>query len=129
MACTAGRRAEHADGHGGREDVALEVPVAAWEVLDVVDAIPPGRVRTYGDVAALVGCGPRYAGWVMRRYGHLVPWWRVVNAAGDLPAGLRERAGAHWRDEGTALGTDGRVDLSRGRLPTQDERSSPFRSS
>ncbi|WP_250448398.1 MGMT family protein, partial [Actinotalea sp. C106] len=58
------------------------------EVLDLVDAIPPGRVMTYGDVAGVLRGilgrgGARQVGQVMARAGAGVPWWRVVNAAGE----------------------------------------------
>lgn len=116
------RRGPGAPGSQARQvRLTIELPAGVGDVLDVVDAIPAGGVRTYGDVAALVGRGPRYAGYVMARYGHLVPWWRVVNAAGDLPRGLRERAQDQWRAEGTPRRPDGRVDLTRARLPRPDD--------
>jgi O-6-methylguanine DNA methyltransferase len=56
-------------------------------VLSVVRRIPPGRVATYGDVAALAG-RPRAAravGNIMRACRrHDVPCHRVVAAAGKL---------------------------------------------
>src|SRR5579875_3811942 len=54
------------------------------DVLDVVDAIPPGRVMSYGDVAACLGRGgPRQVGRVMAVWGGAVAWWRVVHADGS----------------------------------------------
>jgi O-6-methylguanine DNA methyltransferase len=59
----------------------------AQRVLNVVRRIPPGRVATYGDVAALAG-RPRAAravGNVMRGCGRPdVPCHRVVAAGGRL---------------------------------------------
>ena len=87
-------------------------------VLAVVDEIPPGHVMTYGDVAATLGSrGARAVGQVMARYGHEVPWWRVIRAGGRPPAGHGERARAHYDDEGVPLrpsdDEDGyRVDLA-----------------
>lgn len=56
-------------------------------VLSVVRRIPPGRVATYGDVAALAG-SPRAAravGTVMRECReHGVPCHRVIGAGGGL---------------------------------------------
>lgn len=73
-------------------------------VLEVVDAIPPGRVMTYGDVAATLGSrGARAVGQVMSRYGHDVPWWRVVRAGGRPPAGHAEAARSHYDAEGVPL--------------------------
>jgi alkylated DNA nucleotide flippase Atl1 len=44
-------------------------------VLEVVSDIPPGRVMTYGQIAALLGSrGARVVGNVMARYGADVPW-------------------------------------------------------
>jgi alkylated DNA nucleotide flippase Atl1 len=87
-------------------------------VLAVVDDIPPGRVMTYGDVAAVLGSrGARAVGQVMSRYGHAVPWWRVVRAGGRPPAGHADSARAHYVEEGVPLrpvdDDDGyRIDLS-----------------
>jgi alkylated DNA nucleotide flippase Atl1 len=73
-------------------------------VLAVVDEIPPGSVMTYGDVAATLGSrGARAVGQVMARYGHAVPWWRVVRAGGRPPAGHAEAAHAHYAAEGVPL--------------------------
>lgn len=70
-------------------------------VLVAVEQVPRGRVVSYGDIAALVGTGPRQVGSIMRVWGGNVTWWRVVNAAGVLPAGMLERAREHWIEEGT----------------------------
>lgn len=73
-------------------------------VLDVVDAIPPGHVMAYGDVAAVIGSrAPRAVGQVMARYGSTVPWWRVVRANGQPPLCHDEQALEHYREEGTPL--------------------------
>ncbi|AWB96124.1 DNA-binding protein [Agromyces badenianii] len=73
-------------------------------VLVVVADIPPGRVATYGDIAALLGSrGARAVGQVMARYGADSPWWRVVRAGGRPPAGHAERARQHYDAEGTPL--------------------------
>ncbi|WP_298460612.1 MGMT family protein [uncultured Cellulomonas sp.] len=94
-------------------------------VLDLVAAVPPGRVMTYGTVADVVADGfvaagatarggPRQVGAVLSRAGGGVPWWRVVNAAGRPPVTHTERALAALRAERTPLTSDGlRVDLCR----------------
>ena len=88
-------------------------------VLEVVRSIPPGRVMTYGDVAATLGTrGARAVGTVMARHGSDVPWWRVIRASGLAPSGHENRAWAHYLAEGTPLreATDEyRVDLARAR--------------
>ena len=73
-------------------------------VLAVVADIPPGHVMTYGDVAATLGSrGARAVGQVMSRYGHIVPWWRVVRAGGRPPAGHADGARRHYLNEGIPL--------------------------
>ncbi|WP_275942318.1 MGMT family protein [Streptomyces spiramenti] len=97
------------------------LPDYADRVLTWAEAVPPGRVLTYGDIAALVAeGGPRQVGRVMATYGAAVPWWRVVRADGlPLPGGER-RALEHYRAEGTPLrdvvpGSPSRVDMRRAR--------------
>lgn len=97
------------------------VPAADFveAVLDVVAAIPPGKVMTYGDVAAVLGSrAARAVGNVMALSGSDVPWWRVIRSSGLPPIAHEERALGHYEAEGTPLVTlsDGyRVDLRRAR--------------
>ena len=91
------------------------------QVLDVVAAIPPGRVMSYGDVAATLGSrAARAVGTVMARYGGDVPWWRVVRASGHPPIDHETRALEYYRAESTPLkwSRDGvyRVDLKVARV-------------
>ncbi|MDQ3416344.1 MAG: MGMT family protein [Actinomycetota bacterium] len=82
------------------------------QVLDLVEAVPPGRATTYGALADAVGFGgPRWIGSVLSRHGAAVPWWRVVRADGTLPPSHRTEAVARYKAEGTPLRTtpDGRV--------------------
>lgn len=74
--------------------------VVVEHVLVAVEQVPRGRVVSYGDIAGLVGIGPRQVGAILSRWGGGVAWWRVTNAAGDLPAHLRERAAEQWALEG-----------------------------
>ena len=88
-------------------------------VLQVVAAIPPGRVMTYGDVAWTFGRpGARAVGLVMRYHGSGMPWWRVIRAGGHPPTGLEAEARAHYEAEGTPLlpadtASGYRIDLAR----------------
>ena len=87
-------------------------------VLRLVEAVPPGRVTTYGSLADAVGVGgPRLVGRVMSTFGAGVPWWRVVRADGSTQEFLSVSALREWEAEGTPLRrrADGsvRVDLSR----------------
>lgn len=73
-------------------------------VLGVVDSIPPGRVMTYGGVAAQLGSrAARAVGQVMARYGSNVAWWRVVRAGGHPPLCHDAEALLHYREENTPL--------------------------
>ena len=95
----------------------VEFEEYAARVLDVVDAIPPGRVMAYGDIAELVGAGgPRHVGRVMALHGATVAWWRVIRADGCGPRGHERAALERWRLERTPLRADGRrVDMTRAR--------------
>ena len=90
-------------------------------VLDVVDAIPPGQVMSYGDIAEYLGeGGPRQVGRVMALWGGGVAWWRVIHADGSLLAGHERAALARYREEDTPMRPDGdgkpsRVDMRRAR--------------
>ena len=62
-------------------------PAFAGAVLRVTRRIPPGRVATYGDVAAMAGRpqAARAVGNIMRTCGdRAVPCHRVVGAGGTL---------------------------------------------
>jgi methylated-DNA-protein-cysteine methyltransferase related protein len=80
-------------------------------ILDAVRAIPPGYVRTYGDLAP---GAPRFAGAVLaREHGNDVPWHRVVRADGSLAKGARQRA--LLEGEGVPF-RGARVDMGAARL-------------
>jgi methylated-DNA-protein-cysteine methyltransferase-like protein len=71
----------------GRAEPTL--PTAHAAILVRVRAIPPGFVRTYGDVSP---GAPRLAGQVLSATaGSGVPWHRVVRADGRLPQSTRQR--------------------------------------
>lgn len=96
-------------------------------VLELVEAVPPGRATTYGLIAAAVGSGgPRQVGRVLAMYGGPVPWWRVVRADGRLPEFHQREAVGRYREESTPLRGDVsdaatlRVDLDQA-LWTPDE--------
>ena len=81
--------------------------VVVERVLRAVEQVPRGRVVSYGDVATLVGIGPREVGSIMKAYGGNVAWWRVTNAYGDLPANLRDEARERWAAEGILMKPNG----------------------
>ena len=92
-------------------------------VYRLVARIPPGKVASYGQIAALLG-HPRAArtvGWALNGLpGHLtgiVPWQRVINSAGrisisraDLSADVQR---ALLEEEGVAFDLRGYVDWKR----------------
>lgn len=88
---------------------------------EIVRGIPSGRVMTYGDVAHHAG-RRRQA----RRVGYAlfalndkrVPWWRVINAKGEISYRPRDgRPDEFQRDllaaEGVEFSLEGRIDLGR----------------
>ncbi len=84
-------------------------------ILRRIRAIPPGFVRSYGDVAP---GAPRLAGFVLRTHdAQDLPWHRVVRADGSLAQGARQRR--LLEAEGVAF-RGARVDMSRARLDDLD---------
>ncbi|MFH1176095.1 MAG: MGMT family protein [Acidobacteriota bacterium] len=89
-------------------------------VYELVRAIPPGRVMTYGQISSLLGSrlSPVAVGWALHGCPEDVPWHRVVNASGgfstdrmpELPVGLQK---ALLAAEGVTFSADGTVDLNR----------------
>jgi alkylated DNA nucleotide flippase Atl1 len=108
-------------------------------VADVVRAIPPGRVMTYGDVAAVLGSkASRQVGRIMALEGSELPWWRVVRAGGLPAAGHEARALEHYRVERTPLiartaaagsadgsRSDWRIDMRRARWSPDPDADDP----
>jgi alkylated DNA nucleotide flippase Atl1 len=100
------------------------------QVMSMVQAIPPGRVMTYGDIAAVLTAraeragltevyGPRMVGFVLSRFGGTLPWWRVIRSTGHPPRFHQERALPFYRAEGTPLigpNEAYRIDLRRARF-------------
>jgi len=83
----------------------------------VVAQIPPGRVMTYGQLAAL--CGNARAARIVGGIAHFgdpdLPWQRVVNKRGGLAAGYpggRAAHAAHLQAEGIAVSADYYVNVT-----------------
>lgn len=96
------------------------------EYWNLVAQIPPGRVSTYGRIAALAtppagmdertykAFGARWVGGAMAACPEGVPWWRVVNAQGRISE--REGSGRQrplLEAEGVEFDARGRIDLIR----------------
>ncbi len=93
----------------------------SWQsVYRVVCRIPPGRVATYGQVAALAGMpgAARQVGWALHALSEDddVPWQRVINARGEISSrGIREieeLQRALLQSEGVDFNKAGRVELA-----------------
>ena len=88
-------------------------------IYEVVKTIPAGVVATYGQVAAIVGCGPRLVGYALASLpaGMDVPWQRVINSQGRIS--IRSNGAADPRQrhalirEGIVFSLNGTVDLKR----------------
>lgn len=84
-------------------------------ILRRVRTIPPGYVRTYGDISP---GAPRLAGYVLSHSdARDAPWHRVVRADGSLAKGARQRR--LLEAEGVPFSGE-RVLLSKARLDDFD---------
>lgn len=81
-------------------------------VCAALEAIEPGSVATYGDVAHRLGISPRQAGREVSRVPDDVPWWRVVRADGT-PATCRGGHAAALLESELVPMRGGRVDLAK----------------
>lgn len=83
----------------------------AEKILACVEAIPPGRVLTYGDVAEYAGTrSARVVGRVLAMDGGTVPWHRVLKFDGRLADHLYTEQRQRLLAEGVRF-TGERVDL------------------
>lgn len=98
-------------------------PELVRRIVDVVMALGPGEVTTYGDVAADAG-SPRHARLVGRVLAGAgdddtlpeLPWWRVVNAQGRLVPGHEREHRALLLAEGVRVRGGRVVDAPAGRF-------------
>jgi len=97
-------------------------------VWEIVRQIPPGRVCTYGQIAAMIplpdgmnlrdyeAFGARWVGGAMAACPDDVPWQRVINAQGKISI---RKTGGHLRQralleaEGVEFDERERIDLAR----------------
>jgi methylated-DNA-protein-cysteine methyltransferase-like protein len=88
-------------------------------IYALVAQIPPGKVATYGQLAALAGAA--WAAWEVGQIAHTgpkdLPWQRVVNKKGGLasgyPGGGRERHKAVLEAEGYEVSDDYTVNVEK----------------
>jgi methylated-DNA-protein-cysteine methyltransferase-like protein len=101
-----------------------ELSESAERILRAVQAIPRGKVSTYGAIAEVAGL-PRRArlvGTVLRQTTRRVPWHRVINSAGRIsfPQGsdAYARQRARLETEGVLL-IGGRIELAKYGWPSR----------
>jgi len=101
-----------------------EFRLRVWEMTK---QIPPGKVATYGQIAAWVGApggvseqdyrafGARWVGGAMAACPDGVPWQRVINAQGkiSLRGGSEINQRQLLEEEGVVFDSRERVDLKR----------------
>lgn len=100
-------------------------------IYDAIRKVPPGRVVTYGQIAAAIGF-PRHARLVGRALRSLpeptdVPWHRVVNASGAVsrrPSDSDQLQRLLLEAEGIELGPSGRLSLDHFRWDDPTDRPS-----
>jgi methylated-DNA-protein-cysteine methyltransferase-like protein len=87
------------------------VATFAERVVEVIDAIAPGDVWSYGEVAEAAGRpGAARAVGQLLAGGADTAWWRVVTATGRLVPGNEREHARRLRAEGVV------VDLERGKV-------------
>ena len=89
-----------------------------YEILSVVEEIPPGYVASYGQIAALIGRdkNARLVGKVLSlsQYYGQYPCHRVVNRAGRTAPGWYKQRSL-LESEGVTFKKDGCVDMKKHR--------------
>jgi methylated-DNA-protein-cysteine methyltransferase-like protein len=96
-------------------------------IYQAVRQVPPGKVATYGQIAAIVGgCTPRMVGYALAAVqpGDDVPWQRVINAQGKISLRADGGGASMQRDllaaEGVRFTADDKVIWSQARWPGPD---------
>ncbi|MBU7016478.1 MAG: MGMT family protein [Theionarchaea archaeon] len=89
-------------------------------VKELIKRIPPGRVATYGQIAALAGNpqSARQVVWVLHTYSEKenLPWHRVINSKGSISLGHGsgyEMQKALLEKEGIVFGKNDKVNLKK----------------
>ena len=88
-------------------------PAFEISVRATIEAIPPGDISTYSEVAAESGYpgAARAVGNLLRTSDGL-PWWRVISASGRLVPGKEGEHARRLRAEGVRV-HNGRVPMRR----------------
>ena len=98
------------------------------KAITIMKRIPPGKVMTYGQVAATAG-SPRAARQVTRILHSMsakydLPWHRIINVRGQIV--LKDEESRFFQrkslqEEGVEVDKDDRIDLSRFRFDPLDK--------
>jgi methylated-DNA-protein-cysteine methyltransferase-like protein len=74
-------------------------------IVDVIRALQPGEVVTYGDIAEVAGYPKlsRLVGRILATSELDLPWWRVVNSTGRLVPGHERKQAKLLRDEDVVI--------------------------
>jgi methylated-DNA-protein-cysteine methyltransferase related protein len=87
-------------------------------IWHMVEQIPPGKVATYGQIAAMLAVpgGARTVGWAMHALPEEsnAPWHRVIGAGGFVRLPEYEGKAVQvmlLRQEGVVVSDQGRIDL------------------
>lgn len=100
------------------DDTRLRDASVYERIYAIAGQIPPGRLASYGQIAAIEGrCTPRMVGYAMAAVGsRRVPWQRVINSRGTVSE--RRQGGGTSRQrrllegEGVVFDRRGRVDFN-----------------
>ncbi|MGA1747428.1 MAG: MGMT family protein [Ilumatobacteraceae bacterium] len=87
-------------------------------VIEVIVALSPGEVVSYGDVASDAGFPgrARFVGRLLAESDGQLPWWRVVNASGRLVPGAEATQAELLAGEGVVVVGNRVVDAPIGRF-------------
>jgi methylated-DNA-protein-cysteine methyltransferase related protein len=92
-----------------------------YKVYNIVVLIPPGKIATYGQIAAMLGNprGARTVGWAMQSApaNMKLPCHRVVNRLGAMAPGSifggEEIQRVMLESEGVSFLEDGKIDMKK----------------
>lgn len=93
-----------ADGNAD-DGLGDELDDRARRIVEVILALGPGEVSTYGDIADVAGYPKRarLVGRILATTPLDVPWWRVVNVTGRLVPGHEREQAQLLRAEGVVV--------------------------
>ncbi len=103
-------------------------PTSLREAMEtVLEALQPGEVISYGDVASRCGypSAARAAGSALADCPETLPWWRVVYADGQLPPCNPSLQAVRLAEEGVLLKGLRVISSPRGRFASASDPESP----